>query len=144
MWTMVVINPNKSMFVNKPWILNPCSYWKTKNNVKLLVVDIYCTTNHVNTKKWASFQSKEEIALRRFTQSFFTLVYCWFIFRYIVELLVIFLCEHFVPLNVWGQFVTFRSTLRRTCHFAFPMQLQRGCLEILTFSNWGFLTSFLC
>jgi hypothetical protein len=126
---MVVINLNQYMFVNKLWILVPYSHWKTKNNVKLLLVDLYCTRNHVSTKNEPPFKVKKKLP--------------W-------ELSVIFLCEHCfhfyscVPLNVWGNFVTFKSTLRRICHFAFPMQLQRGCLEILRFSNWGFLTSFLC
>jgi len=39
---MVVIKLNEYLFVNKPWILIPNSHSKTKDNMKLLWVDLYC------------------------------------------------------------------------------------------------------
>jgi hypothetical protein len=54
MGTMIVINPNEFVFVNCGLI--PNLHNRTKDNMKLLFVDLYCITNHVATKKeWASF-----------------------------------------------------------------------------------------
>jgi len=61
MSTIVGINLNEYVFVNKLWIHIPYSHWKTKNNVKLLLVDIHCTTNHVSTKNGPPFKVKKKL-----------------------------------------------------------------------------------
>ncbi len=64
--------------------------WKNKiYNMKLLFIDLYCTTNHVDAINRLLLEGRK-VTLRGFSQSFFTLVYCWFIFKNGVRLLLLF------------------------------------------------------
>jgi len=88
MHTMLVINFNACVFANCGFsFLFHIGEHTKKHEIALhgLLHNKPCLC-----KRWVSFGSNEKITFKGFCQKKFTLVYCWFIFKYDVGLLFLF------------------------------------------------------